>query len=116
MTTRYLICGGRDYRDIVTFTNAMNALILHPRDAVIIHGAAPGADKMADHWGRQNGAQVIACPADWDTLGKAAGPIRNATMLKDHQPDVVIAFPGGPGTEDMVQRARKAKLVVVQVV
>ena len=46
-------------------------------------------------------------PADWTKHGKAAGPIRNQKML-DECPDLVVAFPGGKGTADMVRRAMKA--------
>lgn len=39
--------------------------------------------------------------------GKSAGPIRNQTMLDDGKPDLVLAFPGGRGTADMVAKAEK---------
>jgi phosphoribosylformylglycinamidine (FGAM) synthase-like amidotransferase family enzyme len=113
--TRYLICGGRDFRDYELMEKALRALILHPADAVIIHGAARGADTLAARWGQCNGSQVIACPADWDAHPKAAGPIRNSQMLTEHKPDVVIAFPGGRGTADMVRKARSAGVVTVVV-
>jgi hypothetical protein len=114
--TRYLICGGRDFADYVTMTKALNVLILHPEHSLIIHGDARGADRLAGQWGREHGAQVQAVPADWAGNGMAAGPIRNAKMLDDYRPDVVIAFPGGRGTDDMIRKSRQRKLVVVQVV
>jgi hypothetical protein len=48
---------------------------------------------------------VHGCSPDWKTHGKAGGPIRNQMMLDDYKPQVVIAFPGGSGTADMVRRA-----------
>src|SRR5215213_10210322 len=111
--TRYLICGGRDFNDAALVEKALNALILHPEDSVVIHGAARGADRLAGDWARRHDAAVIAIPADWDRFGKAAGPIRNSLMLTDQKPDVVIAFPGGDGTADMVAKARRARLVVI---
>jgi hypothetical protein len=33
--------------------------------------------------------------------GKKAGPLRNQRMLDEGRPDLVVAFPGGGGTEDM---------------
>ena len=106
MTTRYLICGGRDFADPVMMSRALASLILHPKDAVVIHGDARGADRMAATWAENHGAKVEPYPADWVRHGKAAGPIRNRYMLMDGRPDVVIAFPGGPGTADMVKQAR----------
>jgi UDP-N-acetylmuramoylalanine-D-glutamate ligase len=44
--------------------------------------------------------------------GNAAGPIR---MLKEGKPNYVVAFPGGPGTRDMVNKAKAAGVPVVEV-
>lgn len=46
------------------------------------------------------------------TNGKAAGPIRNQRMLDEGKPDLVVAFPGGRGTADMVRRAKAAGVPV----
>jgi hypothetical protein len=113
MTTRYLICGGRDFADEALMAKALAALILHPEDARIIHGDARGADRMAAAWGKEHAAEVEAFPADWTKYGNAAGPLRNQAMLDVGKPDVVIAFPGGKGTADMVQRARKRHVVTI---
>lgn len=115
MTTRYLICGGRDFADKELLHKALRSLILHPTDAVIIHGAARGADQMAADWGYLRGAHVEPFPADWQRYGGAAGPLRNQAMLDVGKPDVVIAFPGGKGTADMVRRARNRKVVTIVV-
>lgn len=50
--------------------------------------------------------------ADWDKHGKAAGPIRNQQMLDEGKPDLVLAFAGGKGTDDMCRRARAAGVEV----
>jgi hypothetical protein len=36
-------------------------------------------------------------------------------MLKEFGPDVVVAFPGGRGTGDMVQRAKAHGVKVIEV-
>jgi len=122
VTTRYLICGRREDADEALVQTALSAIILHPQDAVVIHGNARARkghgesyDRLAGKWAQAHGAQVITETADWDLHGRAAGPIRNATMLKKHDPDVVVAFPGGRGTRDMIARARRAKVVVIEV-
>ena len=50
----------------------------------------------------------------WDELGKKAGPLRNQRMLDDGKPDMVVAFPGGGGTKDMVRRAAKAGVAIMR--
>ena len=47
---------------------------------------------------------------------RGAGPERNARMLAEGRPDLVVAFPGGTGTADMVRRAKAAGVRVVEVV
>jgi hypothetical protein len=44
-----------------------------------------------------------------------AGPLRNQRMLDEGKPDLVVAFPGGGGTKDLVRRAVKAGVSVHEV-
>jgi hypothetical protein len=46
--------------------------------------------------------------AEWEQHAGAANGIRNPRMLECGRPDIVIACPGGPGTDDMIQRAEAA--------
>lgn len=116
---KVLICGGRDYEDWEKFNTMMNNVweSLSKIDEVteIAHGGATGVDGMADDWAWYHGIPVKKFPADWKKHGKAAGPIRNAQMLKEFGPDVVVAFPGGRGTGDMVQRAKAHGVKVIEV-
>lgn len=109
---RVLVCGGRDYHESDTVWMLLNDFA----PTVVIHGACPrGADKAADQWAKRMRRSVEAFPADWDTHGRAAGPIRNQRMLDEGKPDLVLAFPGGRGTADMVRRAKKAGVRVIEV-
>ena len=54
-------------------------------------------------------------PADWDTHGRGAGPIRNKQMLEEGKPDLVIAFPGGKGTANMIGQAKEAGIPVREI-
>ena len=115
---RILVCGGRDYSNFAQMTTILDALD-YGKDGyitLVINGAARGADKMSTNWALSNGTDYIEYPADWDKFGKAAGSIRNQQMLDEGKPDLVIAFPGGTGTADMIRRSRKAGIEVLQVV
>lgn len=85
-------------------------------DVEIISGMATGADSVAVDWAVTNWLKVHKFPADWKTHGKAAGHIRNQQMIDEGKPDLVVAFPGGKGTADMVKRAKKAGIKVIEVV
>jgi predicted Rossmann-fold nucleotide-binding protein len=41
--------------------------------------------------------------------------VRNRQMLTEGRPDLVVAFPGGKGTANMVALARKAGVEIVEV-
>lgn len=111
----WLVCGGRDFADGAMFEFLMSQLVAAKGlPAKVVHGAARGADSMADEWARDFALEVAAVAADWQTHGRAAGPIRNQKMLDEHKPNLVIAFPGGRGTADMVDRARKAGIDVAE--
>ena len=81
----------------------------------IISGGAKGADSMAEDWAIVHWCSFKEYKADWNKHGKAAGPIRNQQMLEEGKPDLVVAFPGGRGTADMVKRAREAGVKVIEV-
>ena len=68
---------------------------------------------MAADWGERNSLRLEGFRPDWKRYGKAAGPIRNDRMLKEGVPQLVIAFKGGDGTKDMIEKARAAGLTVV---
>lgn len=116
---RVLVCGGRDYQDRNAVFRALDALaeadddnMLGKVEITVIHGACPtGADLWADEWAVVNWCQIAAFPADW-SYGRAAGPMRNARMLAEGKPDLVLAFPGGRGTADTVRRAGQAGVPV----
>ena len=83
--------------------------------SLVIHGAARGADTLLDEWAQVWGIPSLAFPAQWRRLGRAAGPLRNGRMLAEGKPDLVIAFPGGRGTADMVRQAEAAGVRVIRV-
>ena len=110
---RVLVCGGRTYSDRRTLASTLDKLT--PKPALIIAGAAPGADTLAAEWAVSRCVESAAFYADWELHGKAAGPMRNRRMLEEGKPDLVVAFPGGSGTADMVRQAKAAGVRVLEV-
>lgn len=80
-----------------------------------VTGPYKGADYWAHQWALARGIPTVRQHAKWDEQGKAAGPIRNGEMIKRHQPDYVMAFAGGRGTNNMVEQAGRAGIVVRRV-
>lgn len=113
---RVLVCGGRHYDDMRSVYRELDSLRREHGPLTVIQGGATGADKLAREWTylQKDKVTLINVPADWNKHGRAAGPIRNAEML-DENPDLVLAFPGGTGTADMVRRAKARGVPVVTV-
>jgi hypothetical protein len=80
----------------------------------IVHGNARGADRWAALIAKELGYKVEPHPANWTRYGRSAGPIRNREMLASGVV-LVIAFPGGRGTDDMIKQAMKAGVKVLRV-
>lgn len=119
---RILVCGGRDYLDYNYLRKTLSEILyqneLTVDDVIIIQGGAKGADFLAKCFSYCYGWGGIMCeeyPADWKKYGRGAGHIRNQQMLDEGKPDLVVAFPGGRGTNDMVTRAKNAGVAVMEV-
>ncbi|WP_013627348.1 DUF2493 domain-containing protein [Rubinisphaera brasiliensis] len=108
---RVLITGGRNFDNHELLETTLDAVHASAPLSVLIHGAANGADTLAGEWASRNGIEVVACPADWKRYGRAAGPIRNRAMF-DLAPDLLVAFPGGKGTADMISAAEQKEIPI----
>ena len=112
---KVLVCGGRKFFDKVLFRTAMHTIHQDTPIRLIIHGGANGADWLAKYWAASNGIASKEYKADGAGQGRSAGPRRNAIMLEESEPDIVVAFPGGKGTADMVKKAEAKNVKVILV-
>ena len=128
---RVLVCGGRtlglsidtSQRHPVCHIKAEEAYQIgyvltafrhkNPMFNLLIEGCAPGADTVCGLWAAFNGVQLRQVPAEWRVFDSKAGPLRNKKMLDTYAPNVLIAFNGGIGTNDMITRAEKAGVRVI---
>lgn len=111
-----LVTGGRDFNDKKLLDRVMHAQKLdlpEGSEMIIVQGGAKGADFLARRWALSWNIPLINIPADWRKFDKGAGAVRNQQMLDWFPIELVIAFPGGKGTADMVERADKAKIEII---
>jgi glutamine amidotransferase PdxT len=111
---RLLVTGGRAYWDKEELYRVLDKIAEDYSVSVVIHGAATGADTLAGYWAEDRGIEVIPVPAEWNLYGRQAGHIRNRLMLEQYKPDLVVAFPGGRGTRNMVTISKKAGIEVIE--
>jgi len=108
---KILVCGSRTWNNSAIIYDILSKL---PKDIIIIHGAAPGADRLAAKIAEEQlGLKVIPFPAKWNRYKKSAGHIRNLEMANEN-PDKIIAFWDGisSGTKDMMEIAEKGDIPV----
>jgi hypothetical protein len=113
---RVIVCGGRDYKDRTRLFETLDRIVTNRGHIdALIHGNAKGADTLAHVWALSRDITTIPVPPDWQRYGPSAGPIRNRKMITEHNPDLVIAFPGGKGTKNMIELAHGASIEVIEV-
>lgn len=104
---RVAIVGSRAFpnRDLVTrFVRAL------PPGTIVVSGGARGVDQWAEDTAVECGLETRIFHADWTSLGRRAGPIRNAKIVAES--DILIAFWDGRsrGTLNTILTAREAGL------
>jgi hypothetical protein len=111
-----LICGSRDWSDAGQILAHMRAMLAKDPAAAFIVGYDPardypgGADRIAYRLATEHGWPVRTFPYHYDK-GRAGGPSRNAQMLAEGCPDIVLAYrtrPDSRGTNSMLKLARDA--------
>lgn len=114
---KILVCGGRNYYNYQKVCEVLNPIWDELDEPVmLIEGGARGADTLGRMWaGTKQHIVTKTYYADWKTHGKGAGAIRNQKMLDEENPNLIVAFPGGSGTADMIKRAKKAGIPVLEV-
>lgn len=122
---RVLVTGGRDFRNREWLYAGLNLLDeISGGITELIEGGASGADCLAANWaiwkGYETDLKHTRVPAEWERYSASlkagqknpAGAIRNVEMAK-MMPDVVLACPGGSGTQHMIDVARAHGIRVV---
>jgi hypothetical protein len=87
--TRVLVTGSRTWTDNAVIRDALAPF--RAPGAVLVHGDAPGADRIAAAIWRSWGLGTEPHPAHWAQHGRAAGFLRNRHMVALGA-DVCVAF------------------------
>lgn len=111
-TKRILVCGGREYSDKKNVFEVLSKVV--NKEDIIVHGGASGADTLTGEYGKEHGIKTEVHYAKWAEYGKMAGPIRNTEMLNSGI-NIVVAFKGGKGTANMVRKAKKENVKVIEI-
>lgn len=109
MIRRIVVAGSREYNNYIeakSYIDFCVSEIKKESTLIFISGGCRGADKLGERYAAENGYKIEIYPADWETYGKAAGPMRNKKMAL--AADFIICFWDGKsrGTKAMIDFAR----------
>lgn len=111
-----LLTGSRDWSDSEAIHQVLRELEQRqggPTNVLVHGGYKKGADAIADTYARAHNWTVHVEKAQWSTYGRAAGPVRNALMVKEYGPTtdvfVICAKKSSRGTRHCLSQIMKLK-------
>tara|TARA_R110002096_G_scaffold338000_1_gene531284 strand:+ start:333 stop:683 length:351 start_codon:yes stop_codon:yes gene_type:complete len=110
---KLIIAGSRNFTDYQKLkTECSQFLQEHKNIEIVSGGHYKGADRLGIQYAKEKGFNLIKFPAEWNKLGKAAGPIRNKEMA--NYADALIVFWDGKssGTKNMIQLAKQKGIII----
>ena len=109
---KVIIAGSRNFYDRIIIERAIEYSKFTITELVC--GKCSGVDSVGEEWGKNNDIHVEPFPADWDTYGNAAGPIRNEQMAKYADALILVWDGKSRGSASMLRLAKKHNLNISQ--
>lgn len=109
---RIMVTGGREFNNYALAKATLDKYL--KQTDTLVHGGCRGCDLLCAKVASEIGAETEEHKADWNKYGRAAGPIRNREMLESGI-DLVIAFPGGKGTNNAIKSAQAFGTPIVKI-
>lgn len=101
---RTIIAGSRGATEEDTLVAIDNCTWNH-NISVVISGTCRGPDKYGEAWANSKNIPIERYPADWKSLGKAAGPFRNLKMADNADALIAVRKGKSRGTSHMIKAA-----------
>lgn len=105
-----IIAGGRDINDYQLVLDAIKESQF--AISTVVCGGAKGVDSLGERYATEMNLHLNMFIPDWDTHGRAAGPIRNRKMAENAEALIAIWDGKSRGTKNMIETARKLGLLV----
>jgi Ni,Fe-hydrogenase maturation factor len=109
---KVIIAGGRDFSNYDLLLEKCDYYLAKKTNVEVISGGAKGSDKLGERYAKERNLPLKIFLADWTSLGKRAGFVRNVEMAE--YADALIAFWDGKskGTKHMIDLAKTYNLNV----
>jgi hypothetical protein len=86
--------------EVVSGRCPVGKLTYMTKDGIKVYGIDGIGERLAEEWGKR----VVPFTAQFTTLGKSAGPIRNEQMAKYADRAIIIRLTESKGSKDMVAK------------
>lgn len=106
---RVIVAGSRTITDYEFVSDTLDQ-ILGDKHVTIVSGACRGVDQLGERYAEERGHSLILCPANWETFGKKAGPIRNEEMAEIATHAIIFLENQSKGAKNMITLAKKKGL------
>lgn len=107
---KVIVAGCRNFFDYSFLSKKLDNILCKVEDLEIVCGGAQGVDSLGKQWAESKGYKVKMFPANWNGLGRSAGPIRNRQMAEYATHCICFWDYKSKGTMDMIERAKLLKL------
>ena len=98
------VIGTRTFENYQQLCETLGNLANTPTE--IISGGATGADALAERYATENNLPLTIHLANWKEYGKAAGPIRNKTIIEECEQLVAFWDGQSKGTNHTIKTAK----------
>lgn len=100
------VSGSRTFTDYAIFERYMDQWCeCNGTPTQIVHGDALGTDKMADRYADEHAIEAVIYKPDWNRYGRAAGIIRNGTIVDRGTHLLAFCVNDSRGTMNAVTRS-----------
>jgi hypothetical protein len=105
---RVAVCGGKDFLAQNLISAVLNNLHREEYISEVLVGKCRGVDELVASWAIRTGIPVTYYESDWLSFGAEADDVRNQALVAE-QPYVIVLFPGGKRTANLLQKAVDVK-------
>lgn len=105
-----IIAGSRGVTDYQIVREAIKQSGFHVTR--VVSGGARGVDQLGERWAKEHALPLLRMSAEWETYGRSAGYRRNEAMAGVADALIAVWDGSSPGTQHMIQAARRRGLRV----
>ncbi len=101
---RVAVCGGKDFLAMHLISAVLFKVHRANHITELLIGNSRGVDEIVNDWAARTGIPVRHINSDWLSYGEDADDVRNQLII-DERPDIIVLFPGGKRTNDLLNKA-----------